>query len=94
MKPHCKDFYPDTYEKMGRVLTMKSHHSDLYLESLTLRNITGVTEGILEDAMCCMISSLTVPYRIETTVITMNIHELNMDVETTPKTSFEFILYK
>jgi hypothetical protein len=67
---------------------MKSHHYNFYLESRTLMNNTGVTEGILEDALCCMISYLTVPCRIGTPIIIKTRHELKVDVETTPETSF------
>jgi len=67
---------------------MKSYHSNFYLESGMLVSNTGVTEGILEDALCY----LTVPYKIETLLIIITIHELEMEVETTPETSFELIL--
>jgi hypothetical protein len=56
-----------------------------------LINNTGVTEGILEDMLCFMISYLTVLYRIGTPVIVITRHELEMDVETTPETSFELV---
>jgi hypothetical protein len=69
---------------MHRLFTTKSHHSNFYLESRMLINNTGVTEGILEDKLCFMISYLTVPYRIETPVTIITRHELEMDVETTP----------
>lgn len=79
---------------MRRVFTMKSHHSDFYPESHTLINNTGVTEGILEDAFCCMISSSRVPYWIETTFVIITIYELKMEVETTLETSFGFVISK
>jgi hypothetical protein len=70
---------------------MKSHHYNFYFESRTLINDTGVTAGILADVLCCMINYLTVPCRIGTHVVIKTRHELQMDVETTPKSHLDLL---